>query len=45
MILGEMYGIRAMMHFDLLRLFAPAPVTNPTGLANALRDHLSGSSA
>ena len=33
MILGEMYGIRAMMHFDLLRLFAPAPVTNPTGLA------------
>lgn len=32
MILGEMYGLRAMVHFDLLRLFAPAPVTNPTGL-------------
>ncbi|GHT67257.1 hypothetical protein AGMMS50239_30110 [Bacteroidia bacterium] len=24
MILGEMLGVRAMMHFDLLRLFAPA---------------------
>lgn len=32
MILGEMYGIRAMMHFDLLRLFAPAPIMNPSGL-------------
>jgi hypothetical protein len=27
MILGEMYGLRAMMHFDLLRIFSPAPVT------------------
>lgn len=26
MILGEAYGLRAMLHFDLLRLFAPAPV-------------------
>jgi len=33
MILGEMYGLRALVHFDLLRLFAPAPVTNPSGLA------------
>jgi hypothetical protein len=27
MILGEMYGVRAMLHFDMLRLFAPAPVS------------------
>ena len=26
MILGEAYACRALMHFDLLRLFAPAPV-------------------
>lgn len=31
MILGEMYGIRAMMHFDLLRLFAPAPIMSYMG--------------
>lgn len=31
MILGEMYGIRAMVHFDLLRIFSPAPVTGYTG--------------
>ena len=30
-ILGEMLGVRAMMHFDLLRLFAPAPATKPNG--------------
>lgn len=33
LILGEMYGIRAMMHFDLLRLFAPAPKANYQGLS------------
>lgn len=33
MILGEMYGIRALVHFDLLRLFAPAPVTGYSGAA------------
>lgn len=33
LILGEMYGIRAMMHFELLRLFSPAPVTGFTGTA------------
>ncbi|WP_127124777.1 RagB/SusD family nutrient uptake outer membrane protein [Pseudoflavitalea rhizosphaerae] len=33
MILGEMYGVRAMVHFDLLRLFAPAPVTGYGGEA------------
>ena len=27
MILGEMYGVRALVHFDLFRLFCPAPVT------------------
>ncbi|KIO44205.1 MULTISPECIES: RagB/SusD family nutrient uptake outer membrane protein [Sanguibacteroides] len=31
MILGEMYGVRAMLHFDIYRLFAPAPVTNYAG--------------
>lgn len=25
-IMGEMYGIRAMLHFDLLRLFSSAPI-------------------
>ena len=28
MILGEAYACRALMHFDLLRLFAPAPVND-----------------
>ncbi len=32
MILGEMYGIRAMIHFDLLRIFSPAPSSGYTGL-------------
>lgn len=31
MILGEMHGLRAMIHFDLLRIFAPAPVTGYAG--------------
>lgn len=31
MILGEAYGCRALMHFDLCRLFAPAPVEQETG--------------
>lgn len=33
MILGEMYGVRALLHFDLIRLFAPAPVTGYNGEA------------
>lgn len=33
MILGEMYGIRAMIHFDLMRIFCPAPVTGYAGEA------------
>lgn len=31
MILGEAYACRALMHFDLLRLFAPAPIENEAG--------------
>ena len=32
MILGEAYACRGLMHFDLCRMFAPAPVMNETGL-------------
>ncbi len=31
LIAGEAYACRALMHFDLLRLFAPAPVENESG--------------
>lgn len=31
LILGEAYGIRAFMHFDLLRLFAPSPLALKEG--------------
>ena len=31
MILGEAYGCRALMHFDLCRLFAPAPIEKEKG--------------
>ena len=31
MILGEAYGCRALMHFDLCRLFAPAPIEQEEG--------------
>lgn len=31
LIKGEALALRAILHFDLLRLFAPAPVTKPTG--------------
>lgn len=31
MIQGEALALRAFLHFDLLRLWAPAPVTNPSG--------------
>ena len=33
MILGEAYACRALMHFDLCRLFAPAPIENETGIS------------
>lgn len=32
MILGEAYACRGLMHFDLCRMFAPAPVTGESGL-------------
>ena len=32
LIMGEAYACRALMHFDLLRLFAPALVANPAGI-------------
>lgn len=31
LIMGEAYALRAFIHFDLLRLFAPAPVTSDGG--------------
>ncbi len=31
MILGEMYGLRGMLHFEMLRIFSPAPVTGYAG--------------
>jgi starch-binding outer membrane protein, SusD/RagB family len=31
MILGEMHGLRAMLHFEMLRIFSPAPVTGYAG--------------
>lgn len=31
MILGEMYGLRALIHFELLRIFSPAPATGFNG--------------
>lgn len=31
--LGEAYGLRAMLHFDLLRLYGPVYSENPNGLA------------
>ncbi|MCD0490666.1 RagB/SusD family nutrient uptake outer membrane protein [Pedobacter sp. MC2016-14] len=41
---GEAYGLRAFNHFDLLRLFAPAPSASPaaTTLAIPYRTRLSG---
>ncbi len=38
LIKAEAYALRAMLHFDLLRLFAPAPATNPTGTYIPYRD-------
>lgn len=32
MILGEAHALRAMLHFDMLRLFAPAPIKNDNEL-------------
>lgn len=30
---GEAYGLRAMLHFDMLRLFGPVPKKKPTALS------------
>ena len=38
LIYAEALSLRAMMHFDLLRLFAPAPATNPSGTYLPYRD-------
>ena len=32
LIMGEAYGLRALLHFDMLRLFAPAPVMDDNKL-------------
>lgn len=39
LILGEMYGLRAMMHFDLMRIFNPAPLTGYSGGAIPYVEH------
>ncbi|WP_065219557.1 MULTISPECIES: RagB/SusD family nutrient uptake outer membrane protein [Butyricimonas] len=31
MILGEMYGVRALLHFEMFRFYCPAPVTGLSG--------------
>ena len=41
LIKAEAYALRAMLHFDLLRLFAPAPATNPSGTFLPYRDKFS----
>lgn len=38
LIYAEALALRGMMHFDLLRLFAPAPATEPTGVYLPYRD-------
>ena len=38
LIKAEAHALRAMLHFDLLRLFAPAPSTNPSGTYIPYRD-------
>ena len=45
LIKSEAYALRAMLHFDLLRLFAPAPSTNPTGTYIPYREEFSPSVA
>ena len=45
LIKSEAYALRAMLHFDLLRLFAPAPSTNPAGTYIPYRDEFSPSVA
>lgn len=41
LIKAEGHALRAMLHFDLLRLFAPAPATDPTGTYIPYRENFS----
>lgn len=41
LIKSEAYALRAMVHFDLLRLFAPAPATSPSGTYIPYREEFS----
>lgn len=43
LIKAEAYALRAMLHFDLLRLYAPAPATNPSGTYIPYREEFSSS--
>ena len=43
LIKAEAYALRAMLHFDLLRLFAPASATDPTGTYIPYREEFSSS--
>ena len=43
LIKAEAYALRAMLHFDLLRLFAPAPATDPSGTYIPYREEFSSS--
>ncbi|MCH4553056.1 RagB/SusD family nutrient uptake outer membrane protein [Aestuariibaculum lutulentum] len=42
MVLGEAYGLRAMLHFDLLRLFGPVYTVNPDKESIPYYDNNSG---
>lgn len=43
LIKSEAYALRALLHFDLLRLFAPAPATSPAGTYIPYREEFSSS--
>lgn len=43
LIKSEALALRALLHFDLLRLFAPAPATNPGGTYLPYREEFSSS--
>ncbi len=45
LIKAEASALRAMLHFDLLRLFAPAPVTSPSGTYIPYRDTYSATAS
>lgn len=37
---GEALGLRAFLHFDLLRMFGPVFAMEPQGKANSLSDSI-----